>query len=99
MTLTKATLVKNLIENKNAASKEDAQLLVNAFFEIIRESLEKGENVKLTNLGKFKVRQKKERIGRNPKTGEETVIKARRVVTFSASQNLRRRIAKANGKI
>ncbi|MDO9064965.1 MAG: integration host factor subunit alpha, partial [Sulfuricella sp.] len=62
---------------------------VESFFEEIRVSLEKGEGVKLSGFGNFELRDKPERPGRNPKTGEEIPITARRVVTFHASQKLK----------
>ena len=63
--------------------------MVEAFFEEIRAALEEGENVKLSGFGNFELRTKSERPGRNPKTGEEIPIKARRVVTFHSSQKLK----------
>jgi len=63
--------------------------MVESFFEEIRVSLEKGEGVKLSGFGNFELRDKPERPGRNPKTGEEIPITARRVVTFHASQKLK----------
>jgi integration host factor subunit alpha len=63
--------------------------MVEAFFEEIRTSLEEGDSVKLSGFGNFELRQKAERPGRNPKTGEGIPITARRVVTFHASQKLK----------
>jgi integration host factor subunit alpha len=62
------------------------------FFEAIRDSLEGGENVKLSGFGNFQLRGKNQRPGRNPKTGEEIPISARRVVTFRPGQKLRARV-------
>ena len=62
--------------------------LIESFFKEIINSLERGEEVKLSGFGNFELREKKERPGRNPKTGEEIPISARRVVTFHASQKL-----------
>ena len=81
MTLTKAELAE-IIFDKVGLNKTEAKEMVEAFFEEIRASLEKGESVKLSGFGNFELRSKTERPGRNPKTGEEIPIKARRVVTF-----------------
>ena len=88
MTLTKAELSEILFE-KVGLNKTEAKEMVETFFEEIRASLEKGESVKLSGFGNFELRTKSERPGRNPKTGEEIPIKARRVVTFHASQKLK----------
>ena len=73
-------------------NKRDAKDLVEAFFEEVREALESGEQVKLSGFGNFDLRQKNERPGRNPKTGEDIPIKARRVVTFRPGQKLKSRV-------
>ncbi|ALD15094.1 integration host factor subunit alpha [Buchnera aphidicola (Aphis glycines)] len=91
MVLTKAKLSENLFE-KLKLTKRDAKLFVEFFFEEIRKSLEKGEHVKLSGFGNFQLKNKKERPGRNPKTGEKVVISKRRVVTFKAGQKLKNRI-------
>ena len=88
MTLTKAELADMLFE-KVGLNKREAKDMVESFFEEIRVSLEKGEGVKLSGFGNFELRDKPERPGRNPKTGEEIPITARRVVTFHASQKLK----------
>ena len=88
MTLTKAELSEILFE-KGGLNKTEAKEMVETFFEEIRISLEKGESVKLSGFGNFELRLKSERPGRNPKTGEEIPIKARRVVTFHSSQKLK----------
>ena len=85
MTLTKADLAEMIFE-KVGLNKTEAKDMVEAFFEEIRASLENGESVKLSGFGNFELRSKSERPGRNPKTGEEIPIKARRVVTFHSSQ-------------
>ena len=79
MALTKADIAEHLFE-KLGINKKDAKDLVEAFFEEIRSALEKGEQVKLSGFGNFDLRDKKERPGRNPKTGEDIPISARRVV-------------------
>ena len=88
MALTKAELAEVLFD-KYGISKQDAKVLVEDFFEEIRVALEKGEQVKLSGFGNFELRTKNQRPGRNPKTGEEIPISARRVVTFKPGQKLK----------
>ena len=92
-TMTKADLVEMLF-NRMGMNKRDAKVMVDAFFDEIREALEKGRTVKLSGFGNFQLRDKAQRPGRNPKTGEEIAITARRVVTFHASQKLKEAVAK-----
>ncbi|TAJ76787.1 MAG: integration host factor subunit alpha [Gallionellaceae bacterium] len=87
-TLTKAELADLLFE-KVGLNKREAKDMVEAFFEEIRMQLEAGESVKLSGFGNFQLRDKPQRPGRNPKTGEEIPITARRVVTFHPSQKLK----------
>lgn len=87
-TLTKAELADLLFE-KVGLNKREAKDMVETFFEEIRNALEKGDTVKLSGFGNFQCREKPKRPGRNPKTGEEMPISARRVVTFHASQKLK----------
>ncbi|TSA49322.1 MAG: integration host factor subunit alpha [Nitrosomonadales bacterium] len=96
MTLTKADLADMLFEQVGL-NKREAKDMVEAFFEEIRGALETGESVKLSGFGNFELRQKSERPGRNPKTGEEIPITARRVVTFHASQKLKTRVEEIYG--
>ena len=70
--------------------------MVESFFEEIREALENGEQVKLSGFGNFDLRDKNQRPGRNPKTGEDIPISARRVVTFRPGQKLKARVEAAN---
>ena len=91
-TMTKADLVEMLF-NRMGMNKRDAKVMVDAFFDEIREALEKGRTVKLSGFGNFQLRDKAQRPGRNPKTGEEIAITARRVVTFHASQKLKEAVA------
>ncbi|WP_088328428.1 integration host factor subunit alpha [Lacimicrobium sp. SS2-24] len=91
MALTKADMAEHLFE-KLGINKRDAKELVEAFFEEVREALESGEQVKLSGFGNFDLREKNERPGRNPKTGEDIPIKARRVVTFRPGQKLKSRV-------
>jgi len=91
MSLTKADIADRLF-NEVGLNKREAKEFVDAYFEIIREALESGENVKLSGFGNFQLREKNQRPGRNPKTGEEIPISARRVVTFRPGQKLRARV-------
>jgi integration host factor subunit alpha len=95
MTLTKAELADFLFE-KVGLNKREAKDMVETFFEEIRAALEIGDSVKLSGFGNFQLRNKPQRPGRNPKTGEEIPITARRVVTFHASQKLKVMVEKAN---
>jgi len=87
-TLTKAELADLLFEVVGL-NKREAKEVVDIFFEEIRETLVAGTSVKLSGFGNFQLRDKPQRPGRNPKTGEEIPIAARRVVTFHASQKLK----------
>ena len=89
--LTKADLAEHLF-NTVGLNKREAKELVEQFFEEIRAALEAGEAVKLSGFGNFNLRDKGERPGRNPKTGEEIPISARRVVTFRAGHKLKSRV-------
>ena len=89
MTLTKAELADILVDKVAGMNKNDAKDIVELFFEEIRQALESGEEVKISGFGNFQLRDKPQRPGRNPKTGEEVPISARRVVTFHASQKLK----------
>ncbi len=84
MTLTKAELSDLLIE-KVGLNHREAKGMVETFFEEIRAQLERNESVKLSGFGNFQLRDKPQRPGRNPKTGEDIPISARRVVTFHPS--------------
>src|SRR3954464_4263468 len=87
-TLTKAELAELLFEQVGL-NKREAKDMVETFFDEIRNALERGEAVKLSGFGNFQLRDKPQRPGRNPKTGEAIPITARRVVTFHASQKLK----------
>ena len=91
MALTKAEMAENLFKTIGF-NKREAKELVDIFFEEIRHALESGEEVKLSSFGNFYLRDKPQRPGRNPKTGEEIPISARRVVTFHAGQKLKARV-------
>lgn len=88
MALTKAELTDLLFENVGL-SKREAKEVVESFYEEMRSTLQNGNGVKLSGFGNFQLRTKPQRPGRNPKTGEEIPISARRVVTFHASQKLK----------
>lgn len=89
--LTKAEMAERLFEDLGL-NKREAKELVEQFFEEVRLSLENNEQVKLSGYGNFDLRDKKTRPGRNPKTGEEIPIQARRVVTFRPGQKLKARV-------
>jgi integration host factor subunit alpha len=91
MALTKADMAEHLFEELGL-NKREAKEVVESFFEEIRSALEQGEQVKLSGFGNFDLREKKQRPGRNPKTGEEIPITARRVVTFRPGQKLKSRV-------
>jgi len=96
-TLTKAELAELLFEQVGL-NKREAKDMVETFFDEIRNALERGEAVKLSGFGNFQLRDKPQRPGRNPKTGEEIPITARRVVTFHASQKLKGMVEDASNK-
>lgn len=91
MALTKADMAEKLFEELGL-NKREAKELVEMFFEEVRNALSNGEQVKLSGFGNFTLRNKNERPGRNPKTGEEIPITARRVVTFRPGQKLKARV-------
>jgi len=90
-TLTKAGLAEYLFEELGL-NKREAKELVERFFEEIRSALESGTQVKLSGFGNFDLREKQQRPGRNPKTGEEIPITERRVVTFKPGHTLKTRV-------
>ena len=89
--LTKADLADKLYEELGL-NKREAKEMVELFFEEIRQTLAYNNQVKLSGFGNFDLRDKRERPGRNPKTGEEIPISARRVVTFKPGQKLKVRV-------
>ncbi len=86
--MTKADMIE-LVYERLGVSKREAATIVETVFEIIKETLERGENVKISGFGSFNIQHKKPRRGRNPQTGEEITISARRVLSFKASNVLR----------
>src|SRR5215470_13187399 len=85
-TMTKADIIENVYEKVGGFSKKEAAETV---FDTIKETLERGEKIKISGFGNFVVRDKNARVGRNPQTGEEITISARRVLTFKPSQVLK----------
>ncbi len=98
MALTKADMAEKLYEELGL-NKREAKELVEMFFEEVRFALESGDHVKLSGFGNFDLRNKNERPGRNPKTGEEIPITARRVVTFRPGQKLKARVEAYAGTV
>ena len=90
-TWTRNDIIEAISENVGL-SLSDASYLIEEIFEFILCELEKGENIKISSFGTFSIRHKKQRIGRNPKTGVEVPINARRVVTFSSSNILKSKL-------
>jgi integration host factor subunit alpha len=88
-TMTKADIIENVYESVGGFSKKDASQIVEAVFDIIKDTLARGEKIKLSGFGNLVVRDKNSRIGRNPQTGDEITISARRVLTFKPSQVLK----------
>lgn len=86
--MTKAEIIESVYERVGFSKKESAEI-VELVFDTIKESLERGEKVKISGFGNFEVKEKKERTGRNPQTGDEILIAARKVLTFRPSQLLK----------
>jgi integration host factor subunit alpha len=95
MSLTKQDIANTLVKETNLTQTQ-ALVLTNEFFDQITQQLGKGKNVKLSSFGNFILRQKSERPGRNPKTGEEVMISARKVVTFKAGPKLKKATQKGS---
>jgi integration host factor subunit alpha len=89
MTMTKADIVERIYE-KVGFSKKEATEVVESIFELVKHRLERGEKVKISGFGNFVVNEKRPRKGRNPQTGDEIIISGRRVLTFKASQVLKK---------
>ena len=94
--LTKADLAAHLARDLGLNKREAKDIVENLFWTII-DSLERGDSVKLSGFGNFELREKDERPGRNPRTGEDIPISARRVVTFRAGQKLKARVTTYDG--
>ena len=91
MTLTKDQIV-NSITNQIGFPKNHSSEILETLLEIIKKTLETGEDIMISNFGKFCVKEKRERRGRNPSTGEDMMMKPRKVVTFRCSRKLRERL-------
>ena len=91
-TITKADIV-DYLNKELGLNKSECKILIEDFFDEIKNSLINNEEVKLSGFGNFELINKKERPGRNPKTGEDVTITARRVVTFRAGNKLRKKIS------
>jgi len=94
MTLTKAELVQRVYKNHDTLTKAQATQSVELFLRLSKDSLINGEDLLLSGFGKFNVKDKKARRGRNPQTGAELTLSARRVVTFKPSGILRDKVNK-----
>jgi len=92
MTLTKADLAQQVYEQNKGLSRVQATEAVEAFLRISKDTLIKGSDLLLSGFGKFKVRDKEPRRGRNPQTGDDLTLEARRVVTFKPSGILREKV-------
>ncbi len=87
--MTKADIVENVYEKLGGFTKKEAADLVDVVFETIKDTLADGEKLKISGFGNFVVREKRQRVGRNPQTGDEILISARKVLTFKPSQVLK----------
>lgn len=88
-TLTKADFVESVYSKVGGLSRRDSAEIVDMLFEAIKETVSRGEAVKISGFGNFVVREKKPRLGRNPRTGDGIELRARRVLTFKPSQVLK----------
>jgi integration host factor subunit alpha len=91
--MTKADIVEKIYEKVGFSKKESAEL-VELVFDIVKKTLEQGDKIKIAGFGNFVVKEKADRRGRNPQTGEEITISARRILTFKPSQVLKASINK-----
>jgi integration host factor subunit alpha len=87
--MTKADIIEAVYEKVGGFSKKEAAEIVETVFNVVKETLERGEKIKISGFGNFIVREKKSRVGRNPQTGQEIEISARKVLTFRPSQVLK----------
>lgn len=91
-TTTKAEIAEAVYEQLGGLSKREAAELVDATFELLKDAMQTTDKVKISGFGNFSVRAKRPRVGRNPLTGEEITITARKVATFKASPVLKERV-------
>ncbi|MBI4238157.1 MAG: integration host factor subunit alpha [Deltaproteobacteria bacterium] len=92
--MTKAEIIEQIYEKVGFSKKESAEI-VELVFDMMKETLERGEKIKISGFGNFLVRQKRSRVGRNPQTGDAIEISARRVLTFRPSQVLKQALNRA----
>mgnify|MGYP001243629417 CR=1 FL=1 len=90
--MTKADLIEDVYQALGGYSKKEAAQIVDSLFEVMKESFEQGEKVKISGFGNFVILDKSSRVGRNPKTGQKITISARRVLTFRPSQVLKQHL-------
>tara|TARA_Y100000768_G_scaffold83043_1_gene59223 strand:+ start:88 stop:399 length:312 start_codon:yes stop_codon:yes gene_type:complete len=98
MTITKNTLVE-MLHNEVGLNKREAKEFIEMFFESLKKNLEDGNDIKISGFGNFTLREKNARPGRNPKTGEEVLIRERRVVTFKSGLKLKNKLEGFEDKI
>lgn len=98
MTITKNTLVE-MLHNEVGLNKREAKEFIEMFFESLKKNLEDGNDIKISGFGNFTLREKTARPGRNPKTGEEVLIRERRVVTFKSGLKLKSKLEGFEDKI
>ena len=96
-TLTKAHIVENLLA-KNLFTKAESAQIIETLFELLKQSLEEGDDVLISGFGKFSVHEKNRRRGRNPQSGESITLPPRKVVTFKCSGKLREKINRGKEK-
>lgn len=96
--MTKADIANALHERVAGLSKKQAGDLVDTLFETIKETLGRGEKIKISGFGNFLLRDKEQRVGRNPQTDEPLLLRERRVLTFRPSQLLRQDLNKTSGR-
>ena len=94
--MTKADIIEAVYEKLGTFSKKEAAEIVEIVFAAMKETLEEGQKIKISGFGNFVVREKNSRVGRNPQTGEEITISARRVLTFKPSQVLKNALNNGN---
>ncbi len=92
--MTKADLVSSICDEVGGFTKKEAAVITDIVFDTMKDALSVGEHLKLSGFGTFSVKHKKPRIGRNPRSGEEMMISARRVLSFKPSQILKRAVNK-----
>ena len=98
MTITKNKLIE-MLHDEVGLNKREAKEFIEMFFESLKKNLENGNDIKISGFGNFTLRDKNARPGRNPKTGEEVLIKERRVVTFKSGLKLKNKLEGHEGKI